>query len=251
MNHIDSSEVFFELLGRQIHRAKERGWLDDDHAAFFGQSLARAKSSFAQFSQDLWVLYETQDKRDGYFVEFGATDGILRSNTYLLESTYGWRGILAEPNPAWSGRLKTNRPTARISTDCVWTKSGERLSFSIPEDPELAAISAFASGDMHAQQRSAHRAIDVTSISLNDLLTDFHAPPAIDYMSIDTEGSEYEILRNFDFRRWDVSLLSIEHNHSANEGRLDRLLEEMGYERRFPGLSHVDGWYRKRRSAAD
>jgi hypothetical protein len=58
----------------------------------------------AQLFQDLLVLFLLEEKRDGYFIEFGAMDGVTLSNTFLLESRYGWRGIVAEPAHCWRQR---------------------------------------------------------------------------------------------------------------------------------------------------
>ena len=68
-----------------------------------------APYSNAQLLQDLWVLYELKEKRNGYFVEFGACDGMSLSNTLLLEKTFGWQGALAEPARAWHAALYANR----------------------------------------------------------------------------------------------------------------------------------------------
>ena len=53
----------------------------------------------SQCFQDLWVLYETKTKKNGFYVEFGATNGLTISNSLLLEKNFGWTGILAEPSP--------------------------------------------------------------------------------------------------------------------------------------------------------
>jgi hypothetical protein len=65
-------------------------------------------------------------------------------------------------------------------------------------------------------------------------------------MSVDTEGSEYEILTAFPFGSRTIRLLSVEHNHRPIERDLDRLMATHGYERRFPELSDWDAWYRLR-----
>ena len=62
-------------------------------------------------------------------------------------------------------------------------------------------------------------------------------------MNVDTEGSEYDILAAFDFERYDVRLLTIEHNYSANEQHITDLLRERGYRRVFPKLSRIDAWF--------
>src|SRR5260370_10835164 len=68
---------------------------------FLAYCFLNRNQSRSQILQDLWVSYELGERREGFFVEFGATNGIANSNTWLLEKTYNWRGILAEPNPLW------------------------------------------------------------------------------------------------------------------------------------------------------
>jgi hypothetical protein len=56
--------------------------------------------SYSQIGQDLEVLRKYKNKYNGYFVDIGASDGIIYSNTYLLEKRYGWKGICVEPLPS-------------------------------------------------------------------------------------------------------------------------------------------------------
>jgi FkbM family methyltransferase len=215
-----------------------------DEEAIFVRDLV---NSTADSNQTLWVLHETRHRRSGYFVEFGATDGMELSSTYPLERDFGWTGILAEPNPVWHERLGHNRRSV-IEHRCVFTRTGERVKFAATRYPGLSTISEFLSKDGHAKSREEHRIIDVETVSLNDLLASHKAPRTIDYMSIDTEGSELSILQRFDFEKWDVGLFSIEHNFTPQERALDELLFRKGYERRFASYSSGDAWYRKRRS---
>ena len=79
----------------------------DDMIAFFSFAFLNRRRSRAQILQDLWVLFQSREKHGGYFVEFGACDGLSLSNTFLLEKEYGWTGILAEPAPdMWEGNEK-------------------------------------------------------------------------------------------------------------------------------------------------
>jgi len=209
---------------------------------FLASTFHRRHWSKAQILQDLWVLFELDDMRDGFFVEFGATNGLVNSNTWLLEKRFGWSGILAEPNPAWHAALRENR-ACHIDTRCVFASTGSSLTFLAADDPELSGLAAASGRDHNAERRAAGNPFDVTTVSLNDLLRSHGAPAQIDYMSIDTEGSEYDILSNFDFDTFRVRLFSIEHNFTDNEIRIDRLMAEKGYERRFPEFSQWDGWY--------
>jgi FkbM family methyltransferase len=200
----------------------------------------------SQLGQDLFVLLETGFKRDGYFVEFGATDGVRLSNTYLLETRYGWTGILAEPSPVWHEALLRNR-TASIDFECVWNKTGEKIEFAIPEDPELSTISSYSESDLHFKARRAAPYIIVKSITLNDLLHRHGAPSRIDYLSMDTEGSEFDILKALDFEKYSFSIISCEHNYASNRSNIYDLLTSKGYFRVLSGISKFDDWYVLRR----
>ncbi|MFT3952991.1 MAG: FkbM family methyltransferase [Piscinibacter sp.] len=223
------------------------GVRDLDEMRFLAFVFGEISRSKAQILQDLWVVFELSAKRDGFFVEFGATNGLVNSNSFLLENDHGWKGILAEPNPIWHGELKANRRCV-IDTRCVYRASGETLQFLSPDDPELSGLSLAASHDHYAERRAAGETFDVTTVSLNDLLDAHDAPELIDYMSVDTEGSELDILEAFDFTRRRITLFSIEHNHTANEPKIDALMAAKGYVRRFPEYSQWDGWYVRRPS---
>ena len=198
--------------------------------------------SHSQFRQDLFVLAELGFKRNGYFVEFGATDGAHLSNTHLLEKEFGWTGILAEPARVWHARLKANR-TAHIETNCVWSTTGETLQFNEVTSPELSTIHQFNSSDEHAQARQRGRGYDVQTISLNDLLAKYDAPARMDYLSIDTEGSEFEILSRLDFDRYRFSVITCEHNGTDARGKIYDLLTAHGYVRKLEAVSECDDWY--------
>ena len=64
------------------------------------------KMSYSQFGQDLKVLSYHNNKSNGYFIEIGAGDGVLESNTYLLEKKYGWNGICVDPAEYQFNELK-------------------------------------------------------------------------------------------------------------------------------------------------
>lgn len=205
--------------------------------------LTLEQKSVSQLGQDLWVLEQTGHKRDGFFVEFGATDGVLLSNSWLLEKEFGWQGICAEPNPEFFAQLQVNRNCQTVP-DCVLGKTGDTVEFILAG--EYGGVAAHAKADDHTQTREAFEGegavISVQTISLDDMLKKYNAPHYIDYMSIDTEGSEYEILRNFPFQDWDIQLFSIEHNHSHFREDLHQLLAGHGYVRTE---QKWDDWYIK------
>ncbi len=205
--------------------------------------LAALPDSKAQLRQDLFVLAQLGLKRDGFFVEFGATDGVDGSNTHLLERRFGWIGILAEPARAWHRSLKENRPLARIDTRCVWSASGETLAFAETPEAYYSTVDRYRAADLHEGKRLTGTSYAVETVSLADLLRDHGAPRDIDYLSIDTEGSEFEILGRFDFDRHRFGVITCEHNHTPMRERLHALLTAHGYVRTLEAISSVDDWY--------
>nr|CCF78633.1 hypothetical protein RGS1_70339 [Rubrivivax gelatinosus S1] len=230
------------LLRQELALALQRNQLHTGAPAGETSEQRLKRLSTAQLGQDLWVLERTGFKRGGYFVEFGATDGILLSNTLLLENEFGWSGLCAEPNPGMFEQLKINR-RCRVSDACVGARTGESVEFVLAE--EFGGMVKDMNADMHGDRRQAyyadprHRQTMIT-VSLNDLLEQHDAPRDIDYLSIDTEGSEPEILEAFPFDRWRIRLITVEHNYGPNRERLRRLLEPLGYRRTE---AQWDDWY--------
>ena len=214
---------------------------------FVGHCLMNANDTQSQNYQDVFVLYQTKYKRDGYFVEFGATDGKIISNSLLLEKKYGWKGILAEPNSVWHNDLFKNR-TCNISKKCVYSETGKEIEFIASDTPDISGIKEFASKDEHTENRNRGKTILVPTITLTDLLDEYSAPENIDYLSIDTEGSEFHILKAFfdEPKKYDIHNITVEHNQ-INEDRTNifNLLAANGFRRRFTAFSRCDDFYTK------
>ena len=201
-------------------------------------------NSKAQFHQDLMVLAELDFVSQGYFVEFGAHDGVHLSNTYLLESQFSWTGILAEPSRTTFKQLQGNR-SAKTFNLAVYSDSGLQLEFTETTRSELSTLSCYQGEDFHAseRERTTVRKYLVPTISLLDLLELNNAPKIIDYLSIDTEGGELEILEQFDFQKYFIKIISVEHNFGAAREKIESLLLNNSYVRRYKQLDMVEDWY--------
>ena len=222
----NSSFVTIQHLASQSGN-KELEFLKAMPRHFSQQILNDLPNSKAQLRQDLFALSMLGFKKSGYFVEFGATNGIDRSNSYLLESEYSWDGILAEPANSWHLELHKNRKCS-ISTKCVWKTTGESLQFLECDFKELSTIESYGRLDSHAKNRANARTYPVNTISLLDLLLEFNAPTQIDFLSIDTEGSELDILQAFDFSRYRFSVIACEHNFGPTREKICELLAMNG-----------------------
>jgi FkbM family methyltransferase len=198
----------------------------------------------AQLGQDLFVLNATSFKREGFFVEFGGGDGLNLSNTVLLERSFDWTGIVAEPARVWHEDLSRNRSCA-IDTRCVWTTSGDSLDFAEAPAAEFSTVRELLDlDDGHRDERTSSTLYKVTSVSLDDLLDEHSAPEQIDYLSIDTEGTEYEILSAFDFARRRIQIITVEHNFDDERRRqIYDLLTGNGFARVLEEMSNYDDWY--------
>lgn len=240
------AEAFHSLLdlrsfAQELDRL-EAGKPRIDEEAFLAFCYKHCHRSTAQLFQDLFVAYQLRERTNGFFVEFGASDGIDLSNTFLLERTYRWQGILAEPARIWHERLARNRGCI-VDHRCVWHESGGILIFNETSQPELSTLDAFSSGDSHAQARASGTRYPVPTVALNDLLAEHGAPRHIDYLSVDTEGSELDILRAFDFDRYRVDIITVEHNVAPARAQIHSLLSARGFQRKFEALSQWDDWY--------
>jgi len=210
---------------------------------FCGANCARSR---AQLFQDLLVVFLLKGKRNGFFVDVGATNGLDLNNTAILERDFQWKGILAEPAKCWHAGLKANR-LAAIDYRCVWSRTGETLVFKETENPELSTLTTFVGSDAHRENRVKGKTYPVETVSLNDLLAAHKSPKQIDYLSLDTEGSELEILRAFNFNSHDIGIITVEHNfREPDRQSIFDLLTSKGFVRLFEPFANFDDWFVKR-----
>lgn len=198
--------------------------LNAENANTVSQIIQGLPNSPAERFQDIFALLLSGGKTEGFFVEFGACDGIFLNNTYLLERDFGWRGILAEPDTFWHDRLQKTR-TTRIDKRCVSSVTGSQLTFYQSNQP------GHSSPDKsHPYLGSVLDTCIVETVSLLDLLKDHDAPRFIDFLSVDTEGHEMEVFNNFDFYQYRFGFICVEqHEQLAPEHSVQPLLEAAGY----------------------
>lgn len=148
-----------------------------------------------------------KNKKDGYFVEVGALDGMIMSQSYLFEKVLNWKGIVVEPNPVWKDALFSHRE-CNVSTEAISDKRG----VSTFECREIPAFSGLKSSVNDARMSNIINEFDVKTITLCDLFDKFNAPEEIDWVSIDTEGAELVILQQFflENKKYKINLLSFE-----------------------------------------
>ena len=238
---LDTSNINLLSTNQQIEVLQliSKEDIKNDLKIFCASNLLDSKS---QLLQDLIALY--LKKTPGFFCEVGAADGYRFSNTYLLEKNHHWTGILVEPAQCFREQLVKNR-NCNLSFNCISNSSGTSVIFNETEDPFLSTIDSYSSIDIHTSSRTNGRKYEVETITLIDLLKDYSAPSFIDYLSIDTEGSEYSILKDFDFDQYSFGFISIEHNFGETRDQVNKLLVSNGYEQIMPSASKWDDYYVK------
>lgn len=213
----------------------------------------RTPGYFSQHGQDRFIA-ETllAGKRNGVFVDVGAYDGETFSNTLHMERVLGWTGLAIEPQPRAFQLLQTRR-TCATANCCVADYTGD------VEFLDLEGYAAMFSG-MQENYDANHKArirrdlrlhggdqhtIRVPCVPLMSLLLK-HGLHDIDYMSIDTEGSEYAILSSIDFAAIAIDVISVENNYG--DRKFERLMRGAGY--RMVALAGPDEIYVSLKSGA-
>ena len=239
-------------LKKCLNEAFNQNALIDDNLDFlkrFIDHFEKIENFQSQICQDIFASFVVGDKYEKTFLEFGATDGLDISNSYLLESSFNWKGVLAEPSPQWHEDLKKNRKNSKIITKCIWKESGKKLDFFMSDNGELSTLKNFVESDKTSMpgntdlRKKSGKMISVETISLNDVIKEYFRDICPSYISIDTEGSEYEILKSFDLETFRPKLFTIEHNHTESESKIDEHLITNGYVRIFSKLTSFDAWY--------
>lgn len=175
----------------------------------------------------------------GYFVEVGANDPCERSQTWFLEQS-GWTGVLVEPQPDLAAELRTKRKVRVFPVAC---SSPENAGCELP----FYVAGPLSSLDRKGMAPGAvtEKIITVPVRTLDSILMDAGSPAGFDFLSIDVEGHEIEVLRGFDIAHWRPQLILLE-DHVADLSK-HRYLTAAGYRiiRRYDN----NGWYVPRESA--
>ena len=192
----------------------------------------------SQIGQDKWVHSIIGDKKDGYFIELGACDGLYLSNTLFFERNLNWNGICIEPNDNYIKELYANRK-CNISNELVYSCEGEKVNFALSE-----AASGIMDENIGPFTRKDQSVLKTTT-TLGNILDKFKAPNIIDYLSLDVEGQEYNILSTFPFDKYKFRCITVEHNapHIGPKQQMliRELLEKNNY-RFVKGNDDVNNW---------
>lgn len=221
----------------------DRASVSGDTVEVLQLAIQHLQDSRGQFFQDVAALYFTGGKRNGFFVEVGTGDGERLSNTFMLERKFGWRGLLFEPNRQFYSDVRQCR-SAIVDCRAAYSSDGETLTFlESAIAGELSTLSQFA--DTDNSQRG--KQYEVECVTLNTAFFQNNVPNEIDFLSIDTEGSEMNVLSGLDLNKYDIKFIVVEHNGDlAKKNIIVNHLTDFGYSEVCKEVSCIDAWMVKR-----
>ena len=151
----------------------------------------------SQIGQDKYISDVIfKNKKSGFFIELGAADGERISNTFYFEKELGWKGVCIEPNPEYKDSLIKNR-TCELCFDPVYSTSGKCVDFDVVNNGELSGMTEHIDSNIY-NMGYTKQTIQLTTRTLTEILDSINAPTYIDYLSLDTEGTELEILKGLE-----------------------------------------------------
>jgi len=192
------------------------------------------KTYFSQYGQDRFLHQIFFSKvRNGIFIDIGAYDGIRFSNSFYFEKYMGWRGVCVEPNPSVFERLLKNRKCILINA-CVHDLYG-KVKFNVIDGYGEMLSGIESTYDERHKLRIENtinqfggdfRKIEVPCITILSII-DNENIEYVDFLSIDTEGNELNILKSFPFSRLKPKVIVVENNF--RDLFVYKLMKDNGY----------------------
>jgi FkbM family methyltransferase len=173
---------------------------------------------FSQDGQDKFIVKLFKGKAEGVFLDIGAYDGMIFSNTLYLEKNLGWKGICIEPNPLVFEQLQNNRKCVCLNC-CVGQEMGIHKFLSVSGHATMLSglIDMFDEkhlsriNDEIEKYGGEKKTLDVDVLPLKNIL-DKYGFSVIDYCNIDVEGGEISVLKSIDFSKTLIKVFTIENN---------------------------------------
>ena len=202
-----------------IRFVREKLLLSPNETSMISPATGPPKN-YSQYGQDRIIDELLKHRKNGFFIEAGAYDGVTFSNTYFLEKERNWTGLLVEGDPNLFNVMKTKNRRAYLSNTCLSTTPyATTANFTFAN--ALGGIKATNYKEFVTGSALIQCIPFVTYLLALDL-------KHVDYFSLDVEGTEPEVLRHIDFRRFQIDVLSIEYAGYGEANTVNNLrLEEI------------------------
>jgi len=181
----------------------------------------------SQVGQDKWVYDKFFTNRcGGVYLDIGAHDGKGISNSYFFEHEANWRGMCVEPNPQTFKTLAVNRPRC-ININAVLGQEKKKMTFRVVKGVDVLSGLVEFMDPRHLDRIAGEKKLnnlkdeDIYDVQVDMLqateLLEVHDMLNIDFLSLDTEGSELQILRSFDWSKINIHVMTVENNFRSSD----------------------------------
>ena len=192
----------------------------------------------AQHGEDIILWNFFKRKESGFFIEVGAFDGDQDSNTYAFEKL-GWKGILIEAGQGQYKECLSNRPGSKVIHAAVGgpDAKGTITFHQVTGNEEWGGMLSYLQADERQSWRvnrigTAINKVEVPYRSLNDILETCDLEP-IDFITIDVEGGELDVLKGFDINKYSPRVIVVENNNRHQLNRTEEYLRSFDFQLRF------------------
>lgn len=188
---------------------------------------------FSQYGQDKFVSNLLKHKKNGYFVDIGANDGVTFSNSIYFEKVLGWNGLAIEPQDNIFKKLVESR-NCSFYNGCISDKSKYVEFVHIEDGPDMLSGVLDTYDERHIERieetikkHGGSKSIKkIPARTLNDICNE-NKVEVIDFLSIDTEGGELDILKSIDFTTLKINVITVENNY--NDMSFYRYMKSKGF----------------------
>ncbi len=180
---------------------------------------------YSQHGEDFLLDQLIANKANGFFVEVGCIDGMRFSNTLTFEKR-GWRGICVEAHPEYIEALKVNRPSSEVVHCAVSDSNRKNVPFYTNHRGSLSTLDKSKEADFQDKfgaYFSGFVEVSVEQKTLSTIINDYYVRE-IDVLSIDVEGTEYDVLRGLNIGDIKPKIIIIECDSRQSENQIDDLL---------------------------
>lgn len=194
--------------------------------------MSRLPSRRIPEAELVWQFFDR--RQEGFFIEVGANEPERRSQTWFLEQQ-GWRGILVEPQVRFEEMLRKFRPRSTVfQVACGAPDHPEQMPLYIAEAPSHSSL-----GKNLVEANTKYLRTEMVKVMTLDAVLAEAENPTIDFISIDVEGTQMDVLRGFSLQRHHPALLFIEdHLHDL---KVHRYLKGQNY--RLVKRTGSNNWY--------
>lgn len=190
---------------------------------------------YSQFGQDYYVYsrHFSKLKREGIYLDVATNDPVSISNTFFMDRCLQWKGVCVEANPAYFEKIHRLR-SCHIVPTCVGRKDGEVVEVGLQGGAGGILGKTFKHTDKWAREHVRVPTLVERCTTVQQVL-DRGNVGTVDYLSLDVEGHELEVLKGVDWSRTRINVMTIEVTHKSL-GEVEGFLEEMGYRKHVPDL---------------